>query len=358
MKKTAIFFFSIFSLMLILPPHSKVSAEEAQKAPQDIGFNYQSIHPDNQQNKDVGYFDLRMTPGQKQTVQIELSNPGDFDKTIEVAINSGKTNGNGVIEAGVNQLKKDASLKYDLADLVQAPKSVKLAPHEKIMLNLDISMPQEPYDGIIFGGIQLKEKTNDVPVKSGIINEYAFVISMVLSENDQKVKPEMKLNKVYPSQNNARNAIFINLSNTQPDFLDYLTVDVQISKKGDKEVLYDKKSSNMRMAPNTMMNFPVSMQGDKMEPGKYTAHILAVSGKSRWEWKKDFTITDEEADKFNEQDVSLIQDPGVNWKLVAMIVGGVLVLVLIIFILIKSLKKQKNTKTNADKKRKKSKVKH
>lgn len=80
-------------------------AEGDKNAGGATGFIYEIKKPENQK-QDIGYFDLRMNPDQKQTVQIVLKNPTDQEITVEVSLNGAKTNMNGVIEYGPTNLKK------------------------------------------------------------------------------------------------------------------------------------------------------------------------------------------------------------------------------------------------------------
>ncbi len=330
------------------------SKTEQAKASTGKSFTYNVVHPENQKSK-VGYFDLRMTPGQKQTVKIELTNPSDKKISVGISLNGVKTNGNGVLEYGPTSIENDKSLKYDFVNIVKGAEKVDIPAGETVPLELAIDMPEASFEGVISGGIEMKQlpdETEEKKEQTGIVNEYAFLVGMLLSETDQPVEPEMAMNRVYAELENYRNAIFVSMSNIKPEYLNEVTTDVQIMKKGSDEVLYDKKKASMRIGPNNMIDFPVSMNGDKMVPGDYVAHVLVVSGEKRWEWTENFKITDEEADKFNSQDVSLLQERGIDWKLIGMIVAGVIVAVLIIFFIVRSVnKKKKRSKKRKPKKK-------
>ena len=326
---------------------------EQQAADLGLGFTYKVVKPENQRSS-VGYYDLRMNAGQKQTVTIELANGSDEEITIGVSLNGAKTNGNGVIEYGPSAIEKDKSLKYDFVDVVKGPKEVVIPPKKMVPLELEITMPESDFDGFIAGGIQLKQQVKEdknAKKQGGVTNEYAYIVGVLLSENDTKIEPDLALNKVYAGLANYRNAVFVNFSNVKPEYLENMTVDAQVMKKGSEEVLYDTKKAGMRMAPNSMIDFPIEMNGDRMEPGDYTAHILVTADDKKWEWTEDFTITDEEADKFNGQDVTLTQERGIDWKLIAMIVGGVIAVVVVIFLIVRTVQKKK-TKKKKGKKRK------
>lgn len=324
-----------------------------------LQFTYETVKPENQQS-DVEYFNLLMQPGQKQTVEIMLTNRADEEQTIEISLNGAKTNSNGVVEYGPSSIKNDNSLKHDFKDIVTGPKEITLAPEETAPLKLDIAMPETTYDGKIAGGIQLKSKPTEKEEKenekaTGVINEYAFVIGMVLKETETPIVPELSLNNVYAGLSNYRNSIFANFSNKTADFVNNITVEMEVTEKGSEAILYDTKRADMRMAPNTMIDFPLEMNGDLMEAGEYKARIIVTSGSDKWAWDKEFKITDEEADKYNAQDVTLIQERGINWKLIVLIAGGVFVVFLAIFFGVRTLNNKKSKKKGSKKIKRKSK---
>ncbi|MFK4568047.1 DUF916 and DUF3324 domain-containing protein [Enterococcus sp. UD-01] len=352
MKKKWLFLLTVTAVLIAFIPMTTYADETSGNA---TGFTYESIKPENQRDKSAGYFDLKMAPGQKQTVTIKLKNLAAEEIEVSVKLNGAKTNANGVIEYGPSTIKKDKSLKYDFEEIVSAPDIVKIPAKGEQDLNLDITMPEATFDGSIAGGIQLQkvEKENkDQPKKTGVVNKYAYVIGMLLFETETKVQPNLKLNKVTADLNNFRNTFFVNFSNVEAAYLENMTTQVQIMKEDSSEVLYETKRSGMRMAPNSQIDFPVSMEGDRMVPGNYRAKILVTADDKKWEWDETFKITDEEADKFNAQDASLEEVQTFNWPLIAGIVGGVVVIALIIFFSIRSVSKKREAKRKASRKRK------
>ncbi|OTN84014.1 hypothetical protein A5819_003564 [Enterococcus sp. 7E2_DIV0204] len=321
------------------------------------GFTYSINYPDNQVDKELGYYKLKMISGQKQQLEIALSNPSDEKVTIDVKINGAKTNQNGVIEYGDSTIKSDPSLKFDFMDIVKAPESVELAPGETKNVELMVEMPETGYDGVIAGGIQLMragqaDKQNDGS-GSMVINQYAYVIAMLLQETDTKVTPDLSLNSVQAGQTNYRNTIFVNFSNVMAAYLDNMTVEVQLTQKGKETVLYERKQTAMRMAPNSFIDFPISMNGERMVPGDYEANILVTSGEKKWSWKESFKITNEDANKFNERDVGLVQEKKVDWRLILLLVVAFLLIILTIFYVLRFLRKKKKSKESAMKKSRK-----
>ncbi|WP_321385981.1 DUF916 and DUF3324 domain-containing protein [uncultured Enterococcus sp.] len=351
-KKKAFWLIAFAYIITILGFTPDVQAEETGGIPQDVGgFSFELLFPENQHNKEVGYFDLRVTPGQTQTVQVKMNNTSDKEIIVDVKLNSAKTNSNGVIEYGPNALEKDASLTFDFIEIVTGPEEVVIPPNSEQMVDLEVRVPETSFSGYISGGVQLQQKDDAAQEqKTGmVVNKFAYIIGFQLSESDEMPEEELALNKVYPELQNYRNAVFINFSNIQPIYVNGMTVEAQIMRKGSNEVLYDTKKTKIRMAPNTMIDFPVSMNGEKMVAGDYQAKIVVTTeAGGRWEWDQEFTISDEEADKFNNEDLTLVQSGGINWLLIGIIVGGLLIVIVVIFLIVRFFRK-KNTKKKSSK---------
>lgn len=308
-----------------------------------LGFYPTVEFPENQLAKDIGYFHLKMSPSQKQTIVITLDNPSKEKITVGVSINGAKTNSNGVIDYGQTMIEDDASLKFKFADVVTGPAEVEIAPGESKAVEFQIDMPETQFDGVMVGGIQFMKKNPEKKTEesgSKVRNVYAYLMGVKLQETDVTLKPDLTLNKVFAEQFNYRNAIMVNFSNTQATYVEEMTTEVQITKKGESGVVYETKKTGMRMAPNTFIDFPVDMNGERMAAGDYVADILVTSNDQKWKWSEKFTITAEEAAAFNERDVGLVQEKGIDWKLVVMILAGFICFFGIVFFIIRSIRKK------------------
>ncbi|MDR0921743.1 MAG: DUF916 and DUF3324 domain-containing protein [Lactobacillales bacterium] len=343
-------FLLLFSAILFISFSDKSIAEDKGggiDGATATGFNYQVFYPENQINK-TGFYYIRTVPNQKQALELELSNPTKEKLTVNLALNSAKTNANGVIEYGPNKIAFDKSLKYDITKLVEYPKSVTLEAGERKIIKLEVSMPDAAFDGMILGGLELKKQEDGKQEKketgAGVINRYAYMIGVAFQQNDTVLEKNLAFNKATAGQSNYRNSVLLDLSNEQAMILEPLSIQAEITAKDSSEVLFETSKAGLRMAPNSGIEFPVSMEGRKMEAGKYKAHVIAKSDDKKWEWTKDFTITKEQADKFNREDVGLVQERGVNWKLIAMIVFGILIVLTVVFFVIHKVNTAKKKK--------------
>ncbi|PLS37085.1 cell wall anchor protein [Carnobacterium maltaromaticum] len=300
--------------------------------------------PENQLNKEKTYFDLVMKENASQTIEVKLRNDTNKEVIVEPSVNSATTNINGVVEYGKVKDKPDSTLLYNLKDMVSVAKEVSIPAKSEVTVPLTITMPKESFKGILAGGITLQEKESDgkKDAKNGeglaIENRYAYVIGLVIRLSDEKIAPQMTLQNVKPDQVNARNVITANLQNPTARFINKLSVQAQITRKGNSEVLFKEDKEGMQMAPNSNFNFPVALNGKKLEAGTYVFKATATSKDDKWDFEKEFTIDSKTAKELNDKDVSI--ESSYTW--LYLLVGCVLlILLLAIITLVLILRKKK-----------------
>lgn len=327
----------------------------------ELKFSVEPILPENQFNKENTYFDLKVTPNQKQTLKIHMRNDTDKEVIVEPTIKPATTNLNGVVEYGISNSKLDDTAPYDISKLLKVKeKEAKIPAKKAIDLEIELQMPKEAFDGVLAGGITLQEKeqkeeTKNETKKQGLAieNRYAYVVAVVLRENEKEIKTKLELQSVEASQVNARNVINAKLRNPEPRYLNRLSIETGITKQGEKEKLYTSKKSDMQMAPNSSFSFPISLKGEKLEAGKYTLNMIANSGDKKWEFKKDFEIGSQEAKELNKKDVTIESGlPLWLYMAIALLVLVVIGLIITIATLKKKAAKKKKKKKKRSKKKK------
>lgn len=106
-----------------------------------------------------------MKPKQKQTLHLKFSNLSDKDVTVETTINPAITNVNGVVEYSENSPKLDKTLTYNIQRLTKLAPEVKLKAKETMTVPFEVTMPEESWDGILLGGIYMKQKESELKEK-------------------------------------------------------------------------------------------------------------------------------------------------------------------------------------------------
>ncbi|ODJ51177.1 hypothetical protein BFR34_01850 [Brochothrix thermosphacta DSM 20171 = FSL F6-1036] len=276
----------------------------------ELNFSVNAVIPDNQIDKEKSYFDLKVTPGEKQKLIVKLRNTTDKEIVINPHIQSAKTNKNGVIDYTPNKIKKDDTLKIAMEDIAKVPKEVTVPPQSEKDLTIEVTMPKDKFDGIILGGIYLKEDTSknkedDKEKDVAIKNEYSYVVALQMRQNNNKVKPMLHMNEVNPETQNARNVIVANIQNSEPMIISKLKIDATVNKKGSKDNLAILKKENLQVAPNSNFNIAVPLEGEKLEAGTYILNMKAESAGKEWQFKKEFSISADKATTMNEKDVTL-----------------------------------------------------
>lgn len=311
----------------------------------EMNFSVQAIIPENQVDKSQSYFDLRMKAGQAQDLTVEMRNDSTEAVTVNVLPNTAITNQNGIVEYSNTTTERDSTLKTAFKEIATTDNEVTIPAQSKKQIKVHVQMPKDSYDGVILGGLYFTEKTKDEASKekgSQIVNRYAYVIGVKLTETDVAVNPDLKLTGVQAKQVNYRNVIAANIQNTKAALLKDLSIEGKIYKKGGKDVLYSTKRENLRMAPNSNFDFGISLDNKPFKPGKYTFKGTAQSGKQTWTFEKDFEIKGETAKTYNKKAVSLEKD--YSWVYLMIGLGISLILLLVIVILLRKLKATKTPK--------------
>lgn len=294
-------------------------------ADNNVQFSVVPELPQNQSQKDQSYFDLRMAPGQKQTIYVDLKNTAQVESQFKIRINQAYTNHAGFIDYGQSKQGVDASFPYQLSEIVHAPKTIKVAGQSSAQIPIEINMPDKEYAGQILAGIQVL-KMNEKQ-EGGIHNEFGYIVGLKLTENDEPVTRKLELIKVKPAVSFAKTSVVAQLRNPTMDAMGHLKYQAKVidrhSGKTVRQVKYDK---NMQMAPNSTYNFAIDWAGKDLRAGKYLLDLKVQDAKdNHWHFKKNFVITAKDAKNVNRAVVGQASMPlwiGIVGVLVLLVLLG------------------------------------
>lgn len=296
-----------------------------------IAYSVKATIPENQINKTLTYFDLKMEPNQKQELILTVTNSSNEEVTVLISPNVAITNQNGVIDYSQKTAKRDSSLKISLEDVISKEQEVVLLPNEIKDVIFTLQMPGNSFEGMILGGFYIsqkeegnEEKNTDKNVQ--IKNNFSYVIGIKLRQNLDDVNPDLKLNQIKPDLVNYRTVVTANLQNTEATIIRELDVEAKVTKKGDSSFLRETNKSNLSMAPNSNFNFPISWDNQPLDQGEYTLQLVAKSGENEWKFSQDFVIDSNDSNSLNKEAVDL-EKKEPNWTLIgsALILGLALV---------------------------------
>lgn len=303
-------------------------------ANEGVYFSVSSVIPENQIDKNLSYFNLKVSPSSSQELKVKIFNNKKHDIKVKAMVTPATTCRNGFISY-TNLTNYDESLKYPLPDILKLSQSEYTVPAGgTTTATALLNMPKEAFDGIILGGLVFTKADDSSETakkdQSGaqIENEYQYVVGVMLSENDSKVVANMNLKYIKPTLANYHTNLAINLQNDTPVIIPNLKISATVYKKGTSEIYKSSEKENIKMAPNSNFDFMVDWQNNKFEAGEYMVHVVAQNEEYFWEWDENFTITPQQANDTNKDAVDLINSAS-NW--IYVVLAG-LVLILVAFL--------------------------
>ncbi|NMP59751.1 DUF916 and DUF3324 domain-containing protein [Enterococcus mundtii] len=337
----------LFLLLVSLLAPIRVGAEEGT-----LNFYVTPEFSENQKSGNDRYFQLTLPPDATEKLTLKLQNANAEAKKIKITPHTAYTNVMGVVEYGQDAEKADPTLKHSLDELIEQPEILELGGNETKTVTLDLKMPKEAFEGFLAGGLRVSEVKEDITEETSeeegvaIQNEFAYILGVVVSNNQDAMQPDLELLDVFADQLNYRNVISANLQNFTPTFVNRLEVEATVQRVGEEDILYQASQEQMQMAPNSNFNFPISLEGARFRSGEYLLKMTARSGEEEWQWERKFTIDTDEARALNQQDVTI--DTSLNWWLVAAISLIILLLLLIVWLLIKKRRPKNDEEVKPD----------
>lgn len=313
---------------------------------ENLNYTVKAELPDNQINDKVSYFDLKVKPGQKQDLTITINNNDSQEHRYTVSPNLAVTNDNGIIDYSQNKAKADASLKFNVKTALSKKQVVTVPAKTSKKVTVRLTVPTKRFDGVALGGINVIQELKTSKKKASgmtIDNQYAYVIGLQLTETDDiSIKPNMKLHQIKAAQLNYRNYVTANLQNNRPVIMHGLKIKSYITTTNSSKKLMVTSKDNLSMAPNSNFNFAMGDGTKQLKAGKYTLHLTATADEGKWQFTKNFTITDKQANDLNKTAVGDETQNNYFWWFVAL---GVIILILlgsIIWLVMKNRRRQDN----------------
>lgn len=272
-------------------------------------------------NESSAYFDLRMEPGQQETIQTVIHNTSDTEITVRNSVFASFTNANGEIDYTRQADEYDDSLVIKMSDIATVRASdidAVVAPGERRTVSVDIHVPDNAPNGVILGSWHFEDQEQDASGGEGgggiaIDSRYAYALAIRLLVNEEVPGPNLNLLDITSGLNNYRKAFLARIQNDMPALTTRVTIEARVTNRGEFDTLWSNTMENVAFAPNSNFQFPVFLGEDLMTAGEFTYRITAVTQDPKdgftgqqWQWDMDFTVLPEEAAQIN---AAAINDP-------------------------------------------------
>lgn len=362
MRKLNKYILCLVGLCLFLFSRNEGHASESTKqGGTGAAFSVEAIYPENQQRGESGYYDLNVIPGSKQEIKAKVKNYSDHPIEVLIDVTRGTTSDGGVISYKEFDKEKDSSMLIDIKKLVQVKEPVvKLGAKESKEIVAELSVPEAPYEGQLLGGLHFSEKyqSSEEDQKKAVINTFSYSLPIILTESSTKAENKLDLIKAEAGQRNFHNFIEAILQNQAPSIIHKMTIDGKVIAKKTNKVIYARKEDAFQMAPHSTVRFGFDMKDTEMIAGNYEIIMNVTADKQKYALKKEFTISKEEAKKFNDESVYLQKEDSNLLLCLLMGTGGILIVLMLAIIIWRKRKKRKRIqKRNAAKRKNKKKSK-
>lgn len=284
------------------------------------GFTVSAKLPDNQIDPTQSYFDLRVKPDTAQPLTVIVANTSDRARQLTVSPTNAWTGDNGQVSYRPNKTRQPQAPTF--TSMTSAGVTFQLAAHEAKPVTFVTRIPKTGITGQVLGAIYVTDR-NTTQTTAGksfrINNRYAMALGVNLQQTDvNKTKPDLKLHRVHATISDKKPLVVANLVNPQPVLFGGLSLTSRIFHQGGQKSLYTNTYKHYAMAPQTAMNVMMPITQKKLAPGHYTFKLTAKSGQRVWHLARNFTITQQTAQKVNRH-ITVKR----NWSWLYIILGVV-----------------------------------
>ena len=310
---------------------------QTTQAAQGASFTVEPVLTKNQVGMDNSYYNLLLKPGQKQQLAVKVTNLTNKPKRIRVEpTNAGTTDSVQVTYA--QDTPRDSSAKYRLTDLVGKGLTLKLPANATQMVNFTVATPNKGFRGVILGAIHAEDLANYQSGGKGvkIVNKFAMNIGVMLQTSMARVNPDLKMHQVGAHLKSNQAAVTARLQNDQPRLVGKMKMVAKVTRQGSRDVLLKQAGTNLAVAPNSHFDYTLYSQ-KALRPGNYTMTITASSQQSHWHFKRNFTITRQQATKINKQAHLKTEIPWM-WIIVGVLAAIIVILIGLLLVLVRRRK--------------------
>lgn len=265
-------------------------------------LSVKALLPENQRSSDVTYYDVRVTPGQQQTLQLQLLNHTATDQRVHLQLNPAKTDRYGQLtyKEPLTPTTRDASLQVAITDIASIEEAVTVPAHDSLKVPITLTLPETTFNGEVLGGIYIQPEGEPRSETDGaqLSNQLAYMIGLRVTETDTVLTERLDLTGVKATQVAGQNKLVVSLHNPVAKRMDDLSYQVTVTQTGSVEAVAKATLKGYRFAPNSTGEVLLDLGQTALHAGTYDLAVTARSGQSdqTWEWQVPLTLTHKEAE--------------------------------------------------------------
>ncbi|MFD1671395.1 WxL protein host-binding domain-containing protein [Agrilactobacillus yilanensis] len=330
LKKWIVAFALGFVAFLVLPQQASAAS--------GAEFTIRNVYSEEQTDPEAGFFAYQPIPDHDYTINTMVENLNRNETLdFEARLLTATTQDQGGISYLPAKTPRDKSLKLALPDMLKDQAVIQkfsIAPGQKQVLTYHVHTPKEPIKGTILGSVHVKRlnKSDTSKQMMALNNKFSMTIPVIFKgEMADTLLPELHLTKVQLQAVGGLPQLTATVHNSQPVMFGEIYLTTKLFKKGQDTPILTQRDKNLKMAPNSTMNYIMTTNNKTLAPGRYTLKMTVVSGAETFHLQKSFTIKATDEKEITKQLVKDNRHSGLFWLLLG--VGLTLGIGLLIFLI-------------------------
>lgn len=270
-----------------------------------VGDNTDNLNIDN------GSYVITGDPGQTVDLKLMVLNQENKARNFLYEVNTAYTSDGGTLSYDKSKVT-DPSLKIQTKNTATPQKSAfKVPANTNATITFKITIPKKSFDGYIMGGVTVtpyKEKAKGTVAANGTLlkNKFSYSVPIQIHQNGRKtVDAKYSIRSVSPATvMNGKPGVGVkaNIHNSTNSYTGALSSKAVVTQKGNKDFKVTVKADSQSIAPTSNYNYAISWGKHKLQSGNYHLKLTLKTegGIKSWVLNKDFTITNNDAAKYNK----------------------------------------------------------
>lgn len=276
------------------------------------------------------YYSIKLLPTQDTTLKLKIINQSQHKNTFNIKVLSSKSKSDMTISYFHIASEKLNNNYVSVNNLVKSKTDrITINPKSEKEVNIYVKMPEKYYTGKILGGINIVREPRTTERRSnGLTPQFAYLIPIVLRQNDESVSPTIKFGSANVVSHNSKNYLSLHIDNLDFNIINNVDVKMKLYDQNGK-IIFKNKSSRHSIAPKSTFDYTIPLNKTVLSKGKYTYSISLIDKNGHsWSAKRIIDIKENKARKI-EKNVNHTSNILNKYLIIA---AAILIFVLIVFV--------------------------
>ena len=290
----------------------------------DVPFAIRIVIPENQIDDTDNFFNLETEPSEEQTLMVEMFNSGSYPIQVSIDVSTAFTNDRINVDYSGTQTQPDDTLLHLMEDIVEVERPmVEMEPFSIITFYFNVNMPDEPFDGVLAGGLNFQMLELEAPTSSNddenghedggnagldlsdpaVRNLYAYTVAVLLHQGTPAY-PELILRSKEITPVGPQIEIRSNIQNTEAAFAENVVIRSLIIDSHTSEIVHDSTTEgDLKVAPNSNFNYAIFVEAGNFTTREYIVNHHIDSDNGAWEFSERITLIEGGEDEYESEEV-------------------------------------------------------